>query len=99
MNGNPLEIINKLDSDFFNNINNTRDHTFKEGALSKKIKLLVALALDADHGAVNGVKSLAAQAINNGATKEEIMETLHVVNYISGVGGVYSAAAALKDIF
>lgn len=99
MNQNPLEIINKLDSDFFKNINNTRDMAFKDGALSTKNKFLIALALDADHGTVNGVKSLATQAINNGATKEEIMETLHVVNYISGAGGVYTAAAVLKDIF
>jgi alkylhydroperoxidase/carboxymuconolactone decarboxylase family protein YurZ len=98
MNGNPLEVIKKLDNEFFNNIDKTRATAFKDGALSAKNKLLIAIALDASLGAVNGVKSLTTQAMKNGATKEEIIETLHVVNYITGVGGVYTAAAALNDI-
>lgn len=99
MNGNPLEIIKKLDNDFYNNIDKTREMAFKEGALLTKNKLLIAIALDASLGAVNGVKSLINQAMKNGATKEEIIKTLHVVNYITGAGGVYTAAAALNDIF
>ncbi len=99
MNGNPLEIINKLDNEFFNDINKTREMAFKDGALSTKNKLLIAIALDASLGAVNGVKSLTTQALKNGATKEEIIEVLHVVNYITGAGSIYTAAAALNDIF
>jgi alkylhydroperoxidase/carboxymuconolactone decarboxylase family protein YurZ len=34
-----------------------------------------------------------------GATKEEIMETLRVAQYISGAGCVYCAAHAFKDLF
>jgi alkylhydroperoxidase/carboxymuconolactone decarboxylase family protein YurZ len=34
-----------------------------------------------------------------GATKEEIAETMRVVQYISGVGSVYTAADAFKEIF
>jgi alkylhydroperoxidase/carboxymuconolactone decarboxylase family protein YurZ len=34
-----------------------------------------------------------------GATKEEIMETLRVAQYISGAGCVYTAAHAFKDLF
>jgi len=34
-----------------------------------------------------------------GATREEIVETLRVAQYICGVGSVYTAARAFKDLF
>jgi alkylhydroperoxidase/carboxymuconolactone decarboxylase family protein YurZ len=34
-----------------------------------------------------------------GATREEIVETLRVAKYICGVGSVYTAAWAFKDLF
>jgi len=37
--------------------------------------------------------------ISNGASKDEIMETLRVANFISRVGCIYTAARALKEIF
>jgi len=48
---------------------------------------------------VNGVISLAQQAIEEGATKEEITEALRVAQHLSGVGCVYTAAQALKELF
>jgi alkylhydroperoxidase/carboxymuconolactone decarboxylase family protein YurZ len=55
--------------------------------------------LDASEGAVEGVKSLAEQAMKAGATREEIVETLRVAQYICGVESVYTAAWAFKDLF
>jgi len=95
----PLKTIEKLDAALFQNVEATQSLALKDGALSRKVKLLMAMALDASHGAVEGVRSLAQQAMKVGATKEEIMETLRVAQYISGVGCVYTAANALKDIF
>ena len=95
----PLDVIKKADSQLFENISKTREMTLEDGALSKKHKLLIALALDAAHGTENGVKSLALQAMENGATKEEIMEAVRVANFISGAGCVYTAANALRDLF
>jgi len=40
--------------------------------LSKRVKLLMAMALDASHGTVEGVKSLTLQATKAGDTKEKI---------------------------
>jgi alkylhydroperoxidase/carboxymuconolactone decarboxylase family protein YurZ len=34
-----------------------------------------------------------------GATKEEILEVIHVVHYICGVGSVYTAAQGLQELF
>jgi alkylhydroperoxidase/carboxymuconolactone decarboxylase family protein YurZ len=72
---------------------------FRAAALPKKFKLLIAMALNGSHGAVEGVRSLAEQAINAGATKEEITETIRSAQYIRGVGCVYAAARTFKDLF
>jgi len=57
------------------------------------------MALDAAHGTAEGVKALTEQAMKAGATKEEVMETLRVAQYISGVGSVFTAARAFQELF
>ena len=96
---NPLKIIEKLDLELFKNVEATQTLALGDGTLSRNVKLLMAMALDASHGTVEGVKSLTLQAMKAGATKEEITETLRVAQYISGVGCVYTAAHAFKDLF
>ena len=98
MNVNPLDIIKEHDGELFKNVTETKTMALEDGALAKKYKLLIALALDASHGTVDGVRSLAIQALDSGASKEEIMESIRVANFISGVGCVYTAANALRDI-
>ncbi|WP_370575919.1 carboxymuconolactone decarboxylase family protein, partial [Methanomethylovorans sp.] len=63
-----------------------------------KYKFLIAMALDAAEGAADGVRVLAMQAMEEGATREEIMEAVRIAQYISGVGSVYTAARGLKDV-
>ena len=94
----PLQIIQETDLSLFTEIRNMQELAYEDGEISKKHKLLIALAIDAAKRAENGIRSLAVQAIENGASKNEIMETLRVVNYICGAGSMYPAAAALKDI-
>ena len=96
---NPLELFKNLDPEFFDLVSGNRSFALKEGALPLKTKYLIALALDATKGASGGVKSLALQAMEQGAAKEEIIEALHVAYYICGVGSVYTAAYGLKDVF
>ena len=57
------------------------------------------MALDASEGAVEGVKASAEQAMRAGAPKEGIVETIREAQYISGVGIVYTAARAFKELF
>lgn len=95
----PLKIIEETDPDLFKLIQSTNGLALTEGALPRKFKLLIAMALDASHGTVEGVRSLTQQAMKAGASKEEIMETLRVAQYISGVGCVYTAARAFKELF
>jgi alkylhydroperoxidase/carboxymuconolactone decarboxylase family protein YurZ len=56
------------------------------------------MVLDAVHGASEGVQALAREAIEAGATKKEITEALRVAQYICGVGCVYTAARALREV-
>jgi alkylhydroperoxidase/carboxymuconolactone decarboxylase family protein YurZ len=94
----PLKILEKLDPELLRVVENTRELVFADGALPRKFKLLIAMVLDASHGAVQGVKSLAQAAVQAGATKDEIREALRVAQYVSGVGSVYTAAQALKEL-
>jgi alkylhydroperoxidase/carboxymuconolactone decarboxylase family protein YurZ len=95
----PLKIFEKIDPELFKLVQNINAFALADGALSKKFKLLIAMALDASHGAVRGVRALAEQAMKVGATKEEITETLRVAQYVSGAGSIYTAADALRDLF
>jgi AhpD family alkylhydroperoxidase len=94
----PLKIYENLDPKLLSLVNDTRDLAMADGALPRKTKLLIAMVLDAVHGASDGVTSLAREAIKAGATREEIAEALRVAQYICGVGCVYTAARALKEV-
>lgn len=95
----PLTILEKVDPDLFKLLKDNREFALADGALPRKVKLLIAMTLDAAHGTVQGVKSLTQQAIQAGATKEEIVEALRVAHYICGAGAVYTGANALREIF
>ncbi len=95
----PLKIYEKLDPELLKHVENSGDFVFADGALPRKFKLLIAMAFDASYGTVQGVKVLAQQAMEAGATKEEITEALRVAQHLSGVGCVYVAGQALKELF
>jgi alkylhydroperoxidase/carboxymuconolactone decarboxylase family protein YurZ len=95
----PLKIFEEIDPQLLKLVRDANAFALADGALPRKIKFLIAMALDAAHGTVEGTKSLAEQAMKAGATKEEIVETIRVVQYISGVGSVYVAARAFKELF
>ncbi|MBI2853432.1 MAG: carboxymuconolactone decarboxylase family protein [Chloroflexi bacterium] len=95
---NPLKIYEDLDPKFLDLVKDTRSLALADGALPRKTKLLIAMVLDAVHGASDGVRVLAQEALSAGATKEEIAEALRVAQYICGVGCVYTAAKGLKEV-
>jgi len=94
----PLATMKKLDPEFMKHIEATDALVYADGALPRKVKLLMAMAFDAAQGAAGGVRALAEQAMAAGATKEEIAEALRVAFHLSGVGSLYAAAFGLKDI-
>ena len=96
---NPLKIIADTDPELFKAVENARDLALGDGVIPRKYKYLIAMALDATHGTVTGVASLAQAAMKAGASKEEITEALRVTYYISGVGSTYTAAHGLAGLF
>jgi alkylhydroperoxidase/carboxymuconolactone decarboxylase family protein YurZ len=95
---NPLQVIVDQDPELFNLLENTRELAFVEGGIPLKYKFLLAMALDAANGSAGGVKFLAIQAMQAGATKEEVMQAVRITQYIFGAGAVYTASEALRDI-
>jgi alkylhydroperoxidase/carboxymuconolactone decarboxylase family protein YurZ len=95
---NPLQVIKNEDPELVNLLDNSHELAFAEGGIPLKYKFLIAMSLDAANGAVDGMKVLAMQAMQAGATKEEVMQAVRITNYIFGVGSVYTAARALNDI-
>jgi len=94
-----LKAYEKIDPEIRKRFENMRSLAFKHGALSSKIKTLIAMALDASHGSEEGVRALAHSETKAGATREEIGEALIVALYVCGVGSAYTAAHALKQSF
>ena len=94
----PLDVYKGIDPELLDMVRRSSEFAMADGALPRKIKLLIAMSLDASHGAVGGVTSLARAALEAGATRQEIAEALRVTHYISGAGSVYTAAHGLKDI-
>jgi len=54
MNSNPLNVIKELDLSLFDQIGDAHKLAFKDGEISKKNKLLIALAIDAAKHAEDG---------------------------------------------
>ena len=99
MSGNPLDSYKKFDPELIKVFENLQDLAFSEGKLSQKLKFLIAMAIDVDHGALQGAIALGKRAIAAGATKEEIIEALRVAYHIGGTGALYTSAMTLQNLF
>jgi len=69
---------------------------YKEGALSSKVKRLIALAAALKAGCTNCILAQTEAAINAGATKEEIIETLQVLIAMGGTTGIAESLRVIK---
>jgi alkylhydroperoxidase/carboxymuconolactone decarboxylase family protein YurZ len=94
----PLLPLKKINPELYETMNKTSKISFSEGKIPVKYKYLIAMALDAAHGATDGVAALAQQAIAAGATEEDIAEVLEVLHYVCGGGSIYTAANGLSGI-
>ena len=98
MDEHPLATLQKLDPELMAHVQAADPLIYADGALPRRFKLLVAMAFDAAAGAEGGARALANAALQAGATREEIAETLRVVYHLTGVGTLYTASRALKDL-
>jgi alkylhydroperoxidase/carboxymuconolactone decarboxylase family protein YurZ len=94
----PLKTLEKLDPKLVSMVEEMRNFAFREGALPKKYKFLMALAILTSQLADEGIKTFAQAAMQAGATRDEVAETLRLAYYHSGASGIFTANHALQDI-
>jgi len=74
----------------------TLDVVYKDGALSSKVKRLIALAIALRAGCTNCILSQTMRALEAGATKDELLETLSVEVAMSGTTGIAESLRVIK---
>lgn len=72
------------------------DVVYKDGALSKKVKRLMSLAVALKGGTTNCILAQTMLALEERASKEEILETLSVVVAMGGTAGVAESMRVIK---
>ena len=72
------------------------DTVYKDGALSAKVKRLMALAIALRIGCTNCILGQTKRALDQGATREEILETISVNVGMSGTTGFAEGLRVLK---
>jgi AhpD family alkylhydroperoxidase len=72
------------------------DAVYKDGALSNRFKRLMSLAIALKGGTTNCILAQTMLALEAGASKEEILETLSVVVAMSGTAGVAESLRVIK---
>ncbi len=94
----PLDKLKTIHPTLYKSMQKDNEKAFSEGKIPVKYKYLIAMALDACEGASNGVTALAMQAMEQGATKEDIAEVLNVLHFVCGGGSIYTASIGLSSI-
>ena len=69
---------------------------YKDGVLSTKVKRLMSLAIALGTGCTNCILAQTMYALDAGATKEEILETLTVVVSMRGTTGIAESLRVVK---
>jgi len=72
------------------------NEVYKDGALSTKVKRLIAMGIALRAGCINCTLAQAEEALEAGATKEEFFETLAVETAMSGTTGVAESLKVIK---
>ena len=96
---NPLDSYREFDPKLIEQYEKLQGLTYAEGALSVKFKLLIALAIDVEHGALQGAIAIGHRALKMGATKEEIIETLRISYQIGGNRALFTSTQVLQALF
>jgi AhpD family alkylhydroperoxidase len=83
-----------FDSQVFSGFSRTADRAFRAGALTPKTKRLMALAIGVATGCEGCIAYYVSDAVEAGATRRELLETLNVAVILGGgVSSVYAAKA------
>lgn len=91
LNNNRMKQLGKfaeLLPDLLGQIRDQTNMVYKDGALNGKVKRLIALGVALGAGCRNCVLGQTMYALDNGATKDELLETISVVVSMRGTTGV-----------
>ena len=99
MSSDPLDSYKEFDPKVIECYKNLQSLTYSEGALPPKFKLLIAMAIDVEHGAMQGAIAIGRRALKLGATKDEIIEALRVAYQIGGNRALFTSAMVLQSLF
>ena len=92
-----LKFLENNDPDFSQAIEKVFTSAMMPGALDQKTKLLIALALDAAHGASQGVSAIANQLRAQGTSDTEIAEALRIAYFAFGNSILGTSSAAFVN--
>lgn len=73
-----------------------RNAVYKDGAISHKVKRLIAMALALGIGCTPCIIAQTKQAVEAGATKEEVLEAASVLLAIQGTSGYVESWRVVK---
>ena len=71
------------------------DEAYKDGAVSSKVKRLIALGIALSNGCTGCILAQTSQAIEAGATKDEVLEACAVA---MSIGGTMAFAESLRVV-
>jgi len=91
-----MNMMGEMNPELFEHYKKCDEIIQEDGALSSKVKVLMSLAVMASQRCEPCCESQMRSAINHGASKEEIMETMNVIFITSGAPGVATCRKALK---
>lgn len=95
----PWDLLREKDAEMAKMHDQLDSMAFSDRRLPKKIKLLMATAIDAVLGAEGGVRTYAGRAKEAGATEEEIFEAVRVATLIGGTRAQTTALRGLGQLF
>jgi len=92
-----VEALEKHDPDMLRHMQQVQEFAGQDGALPARIKTLMSMLGDAILAHPDGVKAIAARARAQGASEQEIAETVRMAFVIAGMPGLVTGTYAFQD--
>ena len=99
LNAERIELLGKFREavpEFMTAETKVQETAYKDGALSCKVKRLIAMAVALKVGCTNCILAQTEHALNAGANKDEILETLQVLAAMGGTTGIAESLRVIK---
>ena len=91
-----VEALERGDPELLKHVAAIQELAGKDGALPAKVKTLMGMLGDAILGHADGVKSIAGRARTQGASEQEIAETVRMALLFAGMPGLVTGTNAFR---